>query len=72
MSPGLQPLISRALDLSTETLLRQVGMVADDADGHAPPDTEAAIRQDPALSGEQKQALLGVYRSYLQANAATG
>ena len=64
--------ISRALDISTETLLRQVGMVADDAERDTAPDTEAAIRQDPALSDDQKQALLGVYRSYVQANRTTG
>jgi transcriptional regulator with XRE-family HTH domain len=62
--------IGRALDISTETLLRQVGLV-DDVDEGAPDGvaaTEAAIRQDQELSDEQKQALLGVYRSYLRAN----
>jgi transcriptional regulator with XRE-family HTH domain len=61
--------IGRALDISTEALLRQVGMV-DDAESDVPlPHAEAAIRQDPLLTDEQKQALLGVYRSYVQANA---
>jgi transcriptional regulator with XRE-family HTH domain len=60
--------ISRALDVSTETLLRQVGMVGDDPEDDATPDTEGAIRQDPVLSDAQKQALLAVYRSYVQAN----
>ena len=60
--------ISRALDVSTDTLLRQVGMVSEDT---AAPGTEASIRQDPSLTDEQKQALLAVYRSYVQANAAT-
>jgi transcriptional regulator with XRE-family HTH domain len=62
--------ISRALELSTETLLRHVGMVGDDPEDEAAPGTEAAIRQDNALSDEQKQALLAVYRSYVQANVA--
>ncbi|MFI5046182.1 MAG: helix-turn-helix domain-containing protein [Acidimicrobiia bacterium] len=60
--------ISRALDLSTESLLRQVGMADDEPPEHSLPETEAAIRQDAALTDEQKQALLSVYRSYLQAN----
>jgi transcriptional regulator with XRE-family HTH domain len=63
--------ISRALDLSTESLLRQVGMVDDDEHDEVLPDTEAAIRQDASLTDEQKRALLGVYRSYLQANRTT-
>jgi DNA-binding XRE family transcriptional regulator len=33
-----------------------------------PSDTEAAIRADPGLTDEQKEALLTVYRSYLHAN----
>lgn len=60
--------IGRALDISTETLLRQVGLVDDEPVAGSTPDTEAAVRQDPRLTDEQKQALLGVYRSYLQAN----
>jgi transcriptional regulator with XRE-family HTH domain len=62
--------IGRALDLSTETLLRQVGL-ADDEPTEPRVDTEGAIRQDPGLTDDQKQALLGVYRGYVQANAAT-
>jgi transcriptional regulator with XRE-family HTH domain len=65
--------IARALDISTDTLLRQVGLGGDDdADdaADAGPDTEAAIRQDPHLTDEQKQALLAVYRSYVQVNRA--
>jgi transcriptional regulator with XRE-family HTH domain len=65
--------IARALDLSAETLLAHAGIadpdtgeqVADD------PGTEAAIRRDDALTDAQKQALLGVYRSYVEANAVT-
>jgi transcriptional regulator with XRE-family HTH domain len=59
--------ISRALNLSAETLLSHAG-VAEVADEPATPDTEAAIRRDPSLSDDQKQALLSVYRSYVQAN----
>ena len=61
--------ISRALNLSAESLLSHAGL-ADDVDESPAPDTEAAIRRDPSLSDDQKQALLSVYRSYVQANSA--
>jgi transcriptional regulator with XRE-family HTH domain len=54
--------IAQALDLSANTLLAQAGLV-DDATTARP--TEEAIRADPVLSSEQKQALLAVYRSYV-------
>ena len=34
--------------------------------------TEVAIRRDPELTDDQKQALLAVYRSYRDTNAASG
>jgi transcriptional regulator with XRE-family HTH domain len=64
--------ISRALDISAEALLVQAGLLdPDDGDHAEPPSTESVIRRDPQLSDEQKQALLGVYRSYVQANSAS-
>jgi transcriptional regulator with XRE-family HTH domain len=77
--------IARALNLSAETLLAHAGIGdddeasdADEADqredegGRAPRagDTEAAIRRDPSLTQDQKQALLAVYRSYRAGNPA--
>ena len=62
--------ISRALNLSAETLLAHAGVV-DDPVEHETPGTEAAIRRDRSLSDDQKQALLSVYRSYVQGNAAS-
>ena len=59
--------IARALDLSAESLLAHAG-IDDRDDPVAAPDTEAAIRNDDRLSDDQKQALLSVYRSYVQAN----
>lgn len=56
--------ISAALDVSVESLLAQAGLFADDEPkppGHGA--TEAAIREDPRLSDEQKDALLAVYRT---------
>src|SRR5438552_205465 len=60
--------IANALDISTETLLAQVGLVGenDDAEGgrvHGA--TEAAISADPYLTEGQREALLAVYRSYV-------
>jgi transcriptional regulator with XRE-family HTH domain len=64
--------IAAALNLSAETLLEQAGVIDHD-DNHEPAvDTEVAIRQDTRLSDEQKQALLTVYRSYVQTNEPSG
>ena len=60
--------IARALNVSAETLLAHAGIDEPDDPGE-PPGTEAAIRRDERLSDDQKQALLSVYRSYVQANA---
>jgi transcriptional regulator with XRE-family HTH domain len=65
--------ISDALNLSTETLLAQAGLIdavaADQANedqaSPKPPQTEDAIRGDERLSEEQKAALIAVYRSML-------
>ena len=54
--------IAQGLNISANTLLAQVGMLDDDA---ALRPTEDAIRADPVLSDDQKQALLAVYRSYV-------
>ena len=67
--------IARALNISAESLLDQAGLLDDAAgvseDSHADaPDAEAAIRADPHLSVEQKDALLSVYRTYRRANLA--
>jgi transcriptional regulator with XRE-family HTH domain len=62
--------IASALNLSAETLLEQAGIIDPDAEpAAADADTEAAIRRDPRLTDDQKQALLSVYRSYVQTNA---
>jgi len=74
--------IAAALNISAETLLAQAGLIdavtgdapaeaeaSGDAAAAAPvgtPKTEAAIRLDPALTEAQKNALLGVYRSFLK------
>ena len=65
--------IARALNVSAETLLAQAGLLEGEEAGGASAggsgmDTEAAIRSDPDLTDAQKDALLGVYRSYKAAN----
>jgi transcriptional regulator with XRE-family HTH domain len=55
--------IAAALNLSAETLLSEAGLVKENA-----VDTAAAIKADAGLTDDQKQALLAVYRSYVEAN----
>lgn len=64
--------IAEALDLSAETLLLQAGLVREHADAGpagSPEErtggTERAIRADRLLSEAQKEALIAVYRSYV-------
>ena len=66
--------IARALNVSAETLLAQAGLLDDEeqsahATSSSPSSTEAAIRADADLTDSQKEALLGVYRSYVAANS---
>jgi transcriptional regulator with XRE-family HTH domain len=59
--------IASALNVSSEILFEQAGLIKnavrpdDDA-------TEAAIRLDGRLTEAQRRALLGVYRSFVDAN----
>ncbi len=64
--------IATALGVSPDVLLAQAGLVtppatADPAPGTPPASgsAAAAIMADPALSEEQRRALLGVYRSFV-------
>jgi transcriptional regulator with XRE-family HTH domain len=66
--------IAQALDISTETLLAQVGLVGsddDDGGGRVHGATEAAISADPYLTDGQREALLAVYRSYVAESRST-
>ena len=62
-------LISDALEVSTETLLAQAGLLHRDSHGavhhESPPDIEAAIRAERRLTQEQQNALIAVLRSML-------
>jgi hypothetical protein len=55
--------LADALELSTETLLEQAGLLDDPAPA-ATADAEAAIKADPRLTNAQKEALLAVYRGF--------
>ena len=73
--PSLKVLhaIAEALQLSTDQVLRQAGWATGEepaqsaAENGAPNNTEEAIRRDPRLTPEQRTALLGVYRSFVEA-----
>ena len=65
--------IADALGLTTEQLLAKAGWTQADPVGppaSAPPDplasTEDTIRADPRLTDAQREALLGVYRSFIE------
>jgi transcriptional regulator with XRE-family HTH domain len=67
--------IAMALNVSAETLLQQAGLLDEDTEDEngitarsRRVTAESAIRADAALTDEQKQALLAVYRSYIDAN----
>ena len=60
--------IADALNVSTETLLENAGLLDKDEDVDDLEATDRAIRTDPRLTEHQRVALLAVYRSYLEAN----
>jgi transcriptional regulator with XRE-family HTH domain len=62
--------IADALGLSAEDLLASAGLLDDDGSRAGRATVEEAIRADELLTDEQRQALLGVYRSYVESNAA--
>jgi transcriptional regulator with XRE-family HTH domain len=76
--PSLRVLrsIAQALNVSADMLLYQAGLIdaADGSSGEAakPTDTEAAIMNDPDLSREERDALLGVYRSFRHKQGKAG
>jgi transcriptional regulator with XRE-family HTH domain len=59
--------IADALNVSSEILFEQAGLI-NGSEKLGDEATESAIRADQRLSDAQRQALLAVYRSYLEAN----
>jgi transcriptional regulator with XRE-family HTH domain len=57
--------LAKALKISVEALYVRAGLLGDVTDDDAPSVREA-IGRDPALTPEQKQALLNVYESYVK------
>ena len=62
--------IAQALELPPGTVLARAGL--DDGTDAVGVGTEEAILADPRLSAEQRQALIAVYRSYVQASTTGG
>lgn len=60
--------LSRALEISAETLYTRAGLIEE---GPASPSVVEAIEGDRALTPRQKQVLLDLYRALLEASAAT-
>jgi len=59
--------VAQALNVSAETLLAQAGLIvqAGEVAAAGVNSTELTIRSDPSLTTAQKEALIGVYRSFL-------
>jgi transcriptional regulator with XRE-family HTH domain len=61
--------IAEALNLSSEILFEQAGLI-NPTERAGDEGTESAIRTDERLTEAQRHALLGVYRSFIDANRA--
>ena len=59
--------LAGALELSAEELYRRAGLLDEDGDSAPAPSVEETIRLDEALTEEQKEALIGVYRGFASA-----
>jgi transcriptional regulator with XRE-family HTH domain len=64
--------IAEALHIPADTLLAQAGLVREPADdrGTEGSRTERVIREDPDLTPEERDALLRVYRSFIEGRSA--
>jgi transcriptional regulator with XRE-family HTH domain len=73
--PSLRVLqaIAQALNIPADTLLAEAGLLSGPADQSGGPrsGTEAAIRSDPDLTGEEREALLRIYRSFVEGRSAS-
>jgi transcriptional regulator with XRE-family HTH domain len=68
--PSLRVLqaIAEALNIPADSLLAAAGLVPQSPDGAERPrtGTEEAIRSDPDLTAEEREALLRIYRSFVE------
>ena len=73
--PSLRVLqaIAEALNIPADTLLAEagVGSGTSDSSGGSRVGTEAAIRSDPDLTSEEREALLRIYRSFVEGRTPT-
>src|SRR3954464_8364192 len=73
--PSLRVLqaIAEALNIPADALLAKAGVGLDDAEGTLAGrgGTEAAIRSDPDLTSEEREALVRVYRSFVDGRKPT-
>lgn len=60
--------IAKALQISAETLYVRAGLLSDEGTGAD--EVRHAIARDPALTPEQRRALVNVYESFLATNVA--
>jgi transcriptional regulator with XRE-family HTH domain len=69
--PSLRVLqaIAQALDIPADTLLEHAGLLREPREGatEGRSRTEEAIRSDPDLTAEEREALVRVYRSFVDA-----
>ena len=56
--------IANALHLSAETMYAQAGLLDNTHDADSPHGVEHAIKLDPRLTVDQKEALIRIYRSF--------
>ncbi|HEU0042651.1 MAG TPA: hypothetical protein VFQ15_09895, partial [Jiangellaceae bacterium] len=60
--------IATALNMSAEALMVQAGLLDGHDEGQEARTVVDAVRADAGLTDDQKQALLAVYRSYVESN----
>jgi transcriptional regulator with XRE-family HTH domain len=65
--------IAEALNIPADTLLAEAGLksTAGDHAARGGSRTEAAIRSDPDLAPEEREALLRIYRSFVEGRSST-
>jgi transcriptional regulator with XRE-family HTH domain len=71
--PSLRVLqaIAEALNIPADTLLAEAGVGSAENSAGPRVGTEAAIRSDPALTAEEREALLRIYRSFVEGRSPT-
>jgi len=65
-SPQVVKALAQAFGLKPEQLYTMLGFMDDESDAAKQPTVEQAIQLDPKLEPAQKDALIRVYRSFLE------